>query len=123
MPIVVVITLTRRHLPFNVLRTSYLGCWRAYGVPVVSSTMTWHCIVYFTHYDVPRYSSINSISRRSLVATELISFFYWYRMENEHGHGVRWVSTSKKNNVKNTHTRQNPVRGHRADSDNSGVEE
>ena len=24
----------------------YLGCWRAYVVPVVSSTMVWHCIVY-----------------------------------------------------------------------------
>ena len=24
----------------------YLGCWRAHVVPVVSSTMAWHCIVY-----------------------------------------------------------------------------
>ena len=28
------------------LPSMYPGCWRAYVVPVVSSTVAWHCIVY-----------------------------------------------------------------------------
>ena len=48
----------------------YLGCWRAYVVPVVSNTLAWHCVVYFLYSITMQYLCIV----RSLMTTELVPF-------------------------------------------------
>ena len=50
----------------------YLGCWRPYVVPVVSSTMAWHCIIYSLY---SKYYDVVSLCR-IFVTTELVSLRY-----------------------------------------------
>ena len=80
---------------YQITRTRYI-CWRAYDVPVVSSKMAWHCIVYSLH--VLHYDVVSP--HRSFVTTDL----HLARMKNQHEHEVCWMSTGNQRlNVKNTH--------------------
>ena len=84
----------------------YLGCcWRAHVVLVQSSTMAWHlhCLLPLQQYD-----AVSPCHR--VVTTKLVSL-YCCRIKKQHGHGVCWMSTARKNdlnvknNVKKTHSR------------------
>ena len=65
----------------------YLGCWRAYVVTDVQyDGMALHCPLRLQHYDVVSVSIV--LQPQSL---------YLSRMKNQHGHGVFWVLTGRKN--------------------------
>ena len=83
-------------LAFSVFRffspSMYLGYWRVYVVPVVSSTMTWHCIVH-SAYSVTMYISI------SVSCFLRLQSLYLSMTNNQHGHGVCWTSMGRKKTV------------------------
>lgn len=61
----------------------YLSCWCVYVVPDVYSTTAWHCCAV--------YNVVLCVV--AFVITEVLSLYY--RMKNQHGHRVCWVSTSR----------------------------